>query len=94
MQIKWQNRAVSDLEDLQEYISQENPIAAEQVADRIIQAVHLLKSHPGIGRSGRIPNTRELVIKDTPYLLPYRLREGVIEILRVLHGAMQWPETF
>lgn len=94
MQIKWQNRAITDLEQLQEYIAQDNPIAAGQVAKRIIQAVDLLKNHPGIGRPGRVPNTRELVIKDTPYLLPYRLRKGVIEILRVLHGAMQWPETF
>lgn len=94
MQIKWQNRAITDLEQLQEYIAQDNPIAAEQVAKMIIQAVDLLKSHPAIGRPGRVPNTRELVIKDTPYLLPYRLRKGVIEILRVLHGAMQWPETF
>jgi toxin ParE1/3/4 len=94
MQIKWQNRAISDLQHLQEYITQENPRAAQQVANRIIQAVDLLRSQPGMGRPGRAPNTRELIVNGTPYLLPYRVRNNVLEILRVLHGAMKWPDKF
>ncbi len=94
MRIKWQNSAISDLQQLQEYISQDNPPAAEQVANRIIEAVELLKSQPSMGRPGRIANTRELIINGTPYLLPYRVRNGILEILRIVHGAMKWPDKF
>lgn len=94
MQIRWQDRAIDDLQHLQEYISQENPKAAKQVANRIIQTVDLLRMQPNIGRPGRVPNTRELIVSGTPILLPYRMRNGMIEILRVLHGAMKWPDNF
>ncbi len=94
MQIRWQEDAVLDLQYLQDYISQDNPKAAKETAQRILKVVSLLPHQPDIGRPGRVPNTRELVVNGTSYLLPYRVRNGVIEILRVLHGAMQWPDKF
>ena len=47
-----------------------------------------------MGRPGRIPGTRELVIPKTPFIVPYRLQRNVIQILRVYHGARRWPENF
>ena len=35
--------------------------------------------------------TRELVIGSLPYVIPYRVRDGDIEILRVLHTSRRWP---
>jgi toxin ParE1/3/4 len=35
---------------------------------------------------------RELVISGTPYIVAYRLKGREIQVLRVLHGARQWPE--
>jgi toxin ParE1/3/4 len=35
-----------------------------------------------------------LVVANTPYLVPYRVRNNVIEILRVFHGARKWPQKF
>jgi toxin ParE1/3/4 len=34
---------------------------------------------------------RELVVGCAPYVLPYRVRGDVVEILRVLHGRQRWP---
>jgi len=34
-----------------------------------------------------------LVISGTPYILPYRVREDVLEVLRMLRGAMCWPDA-
>jgi len=51
-------------------------------------------SHLHIGRPGRVPGTRELVILKTPYLAAYQVVENVIQILRVYHGSRQWPERF
>jgi len=34
-----------------------------------------------------------LVVSGTPYIVPYRVRGEVLEVLRVLHGAMRWPDV-
>jgi toxin ParE1/3/4 len=47
---------------------------------------------PGIGRPGRIEGTRELVIHRTPYIAAYRISGNTVRVLRLLHGAQQWPE--
>lgn len=94
MIIKWLDDAKYDLQALYRYITQENPAAANRVANRILDAVNLLLEQPEIGRQGRVSHTRELIVSGTPYLIPYRVKNNVIEILRVFHGAMQWPKEF
>jgi toxin ParE1/3/4 len=61
---------------------------------RIIEQVALLANHPGIGRPGRVEGTRELVIPGLPYLVAYSHRNDTVAVLRVLHGARKWPESF
>ncbi len=68
MQIGWHRRGHQDLQAVREYIPEVNPGAARQVAQRILQAVGLLTEQPGLGRPGRVPETRELVITGTPYI--------------------------
>lgn len=94
MRIRWTKGASRNLEQLEEYIAQDNSIAAIDTVLKIIETVELLIEHPAMGRHGRIVGTRELVIANTPYIVPYRVKGDYIEILRVLHGAMQWPEVF
>ncbi len=91
MRVVWQDDALWDLKALRRYIARESPGAAMRVSRRIRASVRMLARSPGIGRPGRYPGTRELVITGTPYIAAYRVRGDVIEILRVLHGAMQWP---
>ena len=93
MKVRWLDQAVEDLKAMRAYIARHNPSAAGDVAQRIRDAVRILGNYPAVGRAGRAPNTRELVIAGTPYILPYRVRAGSVEILRVLHGAQQWPES-
>jgi len=92
MKVVWFKKAIWDLESAKNYITQDNPLAAQQVVSRIKETVSLLSEQPGIGRPGRVPNTKELVVDRTPYILPYRVRDNRIEILRVLHAARQWPK--
>ncbi|MFZ5996328.1 MAG: type II toxin-antitoxin system RelE/ParE family toxin [Nitrospirota bacterium] len=92
MQVKWLAEAAQDLADIRLYISRDNPAAAQDVAKRIRETISYLRDHPEIGRAGRIPKTREIVIPGLPYIVPYRVRGGAIEILGVLHGARQ-PQT-
>jgi toxin ParE1/3/4 len=94
VRIRWTKGARQNLEHIEEYIAQDNPKAAIDAVLKVITTVGLLVEHPAMGRHGRVVGTRELVIANTPYIVPYRVKEGCIEILRVLHSAMQWPECF
>ena len=95
MNILWSPEAIDDLTSLRAYIAEDNPAAAQEVALHILQNIEqLLPNNPQMGRPGRIPGTRELVIPKTPFVIPYRLQRNVIQILRVYHGARQWPESF
>jgi toxin ParE1/3/4 len=53
--------------------------------------VDLLESHPEIGRPGRIIGTRELVVPNTPFVIPYRVRQERLELIAVFHGRQKWP---
>lgn len=92
MRIVWLDLARDDVVRIRKHIAEDNPYAAASVAGRILEAVNQLSRTPHIGRSGRLPNTRELIITGTPYIAPYRERGKRIEILRVFHGARKWPE--
>ena len=93
MNIAWSPEAIEDLVSLRAYIAEDNPAAAQRVVRRIIQNVEeLLSDNPQIGRAGRVPGTRELVIPRTPYIVPYRFQRTTIQILRVYHGARRWPD--
>lgn len=91
----WSPEAVADLVALRAYIEQDDPAAAQHVALHIIHNIEtLLPNSPDLGRPGRVPGTRELVIPRTPYGVPYRMVGGTIQVLRIFHSARQWPETF
>ena len=76
------------------YLSDKNPNAAKALYERIKITATELIDNPYIGRLGRVPGTRELVITNTPYLLPYQIRQDRIEILRVYHSSRRWPKQF
>ncbi len=89
MQIVWTETAVRHLAEIQAYIEQDKPEAARRVAAKIRKTIAYLGEHPHLGRAGRKPGTRELVIADTPYIVPYRVHRHCLMILAVLHGAQQ-----
>ena len=80
------------LEDIRERIA-ENPSAALRLIERIRAAVTRLATSPALGRPGRAAGTRELVIPHTPYIVPYRVKNDVVQIITILHGAQRWPDT-
>lgn len=92
MKVIWFKSAVLDLKSVRDYITQDNPQAAQQVVQRIKDKVSLLREKPGMGRPGRVPNTKELLVDRTPFILPYRVRDNKVEILRVLHTSRRWPK--
>ena len=94
MQVKWLRRALKNLDDEAAFIAQDDQAAAARVVARVISSVERLAVYPASGRPGRVSGTRELIVRVTPYLVPYRVRGETVEILRVFHGARKWPEKF
>ena len=93
MPVIWSPTAVAQLAEIRSFIEQDKPEAARGVAARIVAAADQLASSPHIGRQGRTPQTRELVIAGTPYILPYRIQGDRIRILAVFHAPRQWPHS-
>ena len=52
MMLRWQLSAVSDLAEIQDFISESDPDAAEAVVDRVLRSVDRLVTFPKSGRVG------------------------------------------
>ena len=91
MKVIWSRRAIRHLAALREHIAEGSEQNAALVAQRILKAVDLLQTQPGMGRPGRVAGTRELVAPGTPYIIPYRARRERLELIAVFHGRQKWP---
>jgi toxin ParE1/3/4 len=91
MKVVWSRRAIRHLVCLREYIEKDSEQNAALVAKRIVKAVDLLQAHPEIGRPGRVVGTRELVVPETRFIIPYRVRGERLELIAVFRGRQKWP---
>ncbi len=94
MRLEWSQSARFDRKRIYDYIDANNPRAAIAVDERIAESLERLLRFPMSGRIGRVDGTRELVIDRTPYIAAYRIADKSIRVLRLLHGAQEWPDDF
>ena len=96
MQVRWLTTALQNLDQEADYIAKDDPEAARLVVQKIHQAVNHLADNPALGHPGRIHGTRELVVPDTRYIVPYRVKPRLkrIEILRVFHSSRKTPRQW
>lgn len=92
MKLLWTERALAEIDEAFAYVAADSPTAAARLALLIETKASLLIDQPSMGRPGRVDGTREFVMTGTPYILPYRVRDGRVEILAVLHASRQWPD--
>jgi hypothetical protein len=86
MSIKWTKTALRSADEIASYIAKDNPTRASSFVIELQDAVTKLQLHPGMGRAGRVPGTRELVLHKN-YIAIYRVRGDDVEILRLHHVA-------
>ncbi len=91
-ELEWLELARADLLAIVDYISDDNPDAAQRVKDDIEEKAEKLPEFPKMGRPGRVEGTRELVAWAN-YIIVYQEDAFSIRILRVLHAAQQWPPS-
>ncbi|MET0437450.1 MAG: type II toxin-antitoxin system RelE/ParE family toxin [Devosia sp.] len=67
MKAAWTRSALRHVEEIQDYIAQDSPRAANKVANSLIDRTNALLSDTTMaGRLGRARGTRELVFPDLP----------------------------
>ncbi len=93
MLVRWTRPALADLDEIQDFIAEDSPRAAYEVAREIAERTEVLSEQPLSGRPGRVRGTRELVFVRIPYIVVYRVTEQ-IEVLAVVHTARDWPDQF
>jgi len=93
VQVEWRERARTDAVEIADYIEIDNPAAAIEVLREVHRKIAMLAEHPRMGRRGRVTGTRELAIVGTPYVVAYRVKDDVVSILRIWHGARRWPKS-
>jgi addiction module RelE/StbE family toxin len=94
MKIVFSPQARDDLREIFLYIASDNPDAARALLKRLRSRITELEDTPHIGRPGRVPGTRELAIPGTADIAPYQVSGDQLQILRVYHGARQWPNHY
>lgn len=94
MQIKWLKKSIHNLDEVYDFLVKDNPSIARDVIKEIYRSTQLLLDNPALGRPGRVPDTRELILSRYPYLIPYRVKNGNIEILRVFHTKRNLPQSW
>ena len=90
--IEMTRAAARDLGGIEDYIAGENLRAAAAQMSRLSTEIEKLADFPELGCAGRVAGSRELVITRTHFIVAYRVRDGVVQVLRVLHGAQSWPD--
>ena len=86
MLIKWTRAALASVDEIAGFIAKDNPTRATSFVLELQAPVTKLQAHPGMGRAGRVPGTRELVLHKN-YIAIYRVRGDDVEILRLHHAA-------
>ena len=94
MRVRWLRQAIAKLDAEARTLAQECPGAAAEMFAAVKNQVEALSVFPAIGRPGRVPGTRELVIERYPYLVPYRVVEGELHVLRVFHPRRKPPQAW
>jgi toxin ParE1/3/4 len=92
VKIVWSPLAVERAAEIAEYISRDNPTAAEKWIDTVFSKVEQLKSFPESGRIVPEINSkdfRELIYGN--YRIIYRLEKIQVSILTIRHGKQILP---
>lgn len=86
--LEWTDPAVTDIENIQEYLARDSPEYADSVVERLILSVERLKSFPQSGRA--VPEASDLKVRElivSAYRVIYRVRKGKAQILAVVQSA-------
>ena len=91
LRVPYTDGALVDINDIETFIARDNPIAAAKVLVAIESAVELLIQFPEKSRMTHRRGLRALALRHYPYIVFFRLKPKVLEVVHVLHSARRHP---
>jgi len=88
----WSPRALKDLDGICEYIARDSAKYAYLFAERIVATIESIPQHPLLGAV--VPEYAQEGLRERlfqNYRIVYRLIEGGIELVTIIHGARLLP---
>jgi toxin ParE1/3/4 len=85
--LRWTNRALARLDEIVAYIAQDNPVRAKTFTEELRKKVDILKSQQ-LGTAWQVFGTKQYVLHKN-YIAIYRVKNGEVQILTILHSAME-----
>ena len=82
--------ALTDRDAIRVYVAQDNPIAAIGFDIEFESKAEHARLRPTLYKPGRMKGTREIVVRPNCVMV-YPVIGDVVEVLRMLHAAQQWP---
>jgi len=82
--------AEQDRAEVRDYIAADDPLASVRLDQLFSDAAARLADFPMLGRTGKIPGTRELILHAS-YRLVYEIDRETVWVLALVHTARQWP---
>jgi plasmid stabilization system protein ParE len=91
MRLRYSAAARRHIEQIFSFLAERNPAAARRIVAEIRSSARLLIEFPHMGRAGEVPDTREWVVRGSPYLLVYEVvaEQDEVWVLGVFHGAQE-----
>jgi addiction module RelE/StbE family toxin len=83
--VDWSRRALRDLDLIQSYIAQFDPVAAARIVNELVDAGNGLNDFPNRGRLGT--HGRRELPSVPPYIIRYRVGRDIVTIQSVRHSA-------
>ena len=93
--VVWSPEADRDLLDIWAYYAR---VASPEIADNLLREIDRVGE--GIGenpllsrqRDELLPGLRSVIVR--PHVIFFRIRDSVVEVIRVLHGRRDFPAIF
>jgi toxin ParE1/3/4 len=95
MQVVRRPKFIDDLADAYAWIATDNPSAADRLLALIAVVISRLQPYPFIGASREElgAGVRSIRVRPFPHLIFYRVDGETITLIRLLHGARDFPSA-
>jgi toxin ParE1/3/4 len=87
-------RAKRDLDEAFAFIELDDPASAKNVARLLMKSIRLIAENPSIGRPSADKRVREWSVPGLPYVIPYKIKDATVQIIRVYHTRRSRPEVW
>jgi toxin ParE1/3/4 len=95
-QPQFATQAATDLDQIEEYVSQDSPQAARRLVQRLREVCFILAEQPymGYARPEFGSSHRSFVVPGTRYIIIYRPVDAGVEIIHVRQGSQNFSRLF